>query len=1177
MRLITLSLIAALLTTPVYAANKASTLELVGRKLTAIDPIFISPTEANWLSKRGALNVGIILPSYEPFEVVSTTGDYEGISADVLKFIEDQIGAKITIHAYKDEKTAKKAMQVGEIDMLGIGSWLSIDDSNLLGTFSEPFLKSKLVFSSLKNRADKYKERFDGVRVAAPKGLVDKDVFSLIYPNNILLEYASPLAAIDAVYFKKADVLLSDIYSTYYLSGERFGDFTLVKYARYEPKNFNFFVSKQHPELLSIVNKAIYSLYDYGRSPILARWKGAMTEVTSDREILTPSELSFLKRNKKIKVGININNIPYTFLGHEKRIVGISRDVLDVLSDIVSIDFEIKEYNTNEDVQKALLMGQIDIIAAYKKIKHDKLINTSLSYNRDDIEVLISNKNSINDAGIFNGKTIAISDDLVSPDTVLGLYKNALITTYPNGIHALQALAKNTVDGAVTSLYQANYFLKSNNLLERYTYNDRIAGKPLEISFGLRKSDTELLKILNKIIQAVPPSDFSRISYRWRNNPLPKMTVWEVYSTELTFFLLSLSAGLFLYLMRSYMLSKELQAKRILEERLLNEINFKHTLLDGIPMPISVRDEYGKLIFCNQNFLSTFQVEKDEVMGKGISESFSNRLDKANEINDIFNRVLHSGIPSTKDLSIIYDNESRNIYQWVIPFKSPTDNVKGIICGIVDVTERKKLELQLKFEKENAEQANRAKSNFLAVMSHELRTPMNAIIGFVELALQKAKMGEPDIDSLQQASDAADTLLELIGGVLDISSAESSALTLNNKCISLNKLAQSTISLLRAMALKKNNQLLYCSTIDNRESIYIDPVRLRQIIYNVVGNALKFTDNGVIKFNLERMGEYFVLTVKDNGIGIPSDKISNIFSPFIQAHNNYESGYSGSGLGLTIVKKICQTMGGDILITSKEKQGTMVTVTLPYIACRDTASDIIQISNTNNSHIPRNILIVDDHIANRNLMEKQLEYIGCNVFSASDGLEALAIYDNESIDLIITDCQMPNMNGFELARVIREKEQALDNETVKNVVIYGLTASGLQEDYDRCLAAGMDDCLFKPFKLKYMIDKINHFSDLIEQSTHNEHHPDWKTLLYDKFIECNTQDMIAIKACIKESDNKGVSEHIHRIKGACKIIGEKDIISLCDQIEEQLKKNNVVSNVLIKMLDEKIQAMTKNK
>ncbi|MGL6574620.1 hypothetical protein ACSZOD_15960 [Aeromonas hydrophila] len=168
------------------------------------------------------------------------------------------------------------AMIAGDIDILSIGSWFNVENIESIGTYSEPFLKSKLVFSTLKERVNKYRSIPDGTRVAAPKGIVDNNTFSILYPNLRLVEYLSPLAAMDAVYFGRADILLSDIYSTHYLSGERFGDFVFVRHIDSKSKDFGFFVSKNTPELLSIVNKGIISLQNYGRVPIVSRWGGLL-------------------------------------------------------------------------------------------------------------------------------------------------------------------------------------------------------------------------------------------------------------------------------------------------------------------------------------------------------------------------------------------------------------------------------------------------------------------------------------------------------------------------------------------------------------------------------------------------------------------------------------------------------------------------------------------------------------------------------------------------------------------------------------------------------------------------------------------------------------------------------------------------------------------------------------
>ncbi|MGX5833501.1 ATP-binding protein [Aeromonas piscicola] len=1152
-------------------------LELVGRTLTVKDPVFISPSEDEWLSRNRVLNVGVILPSYEPFEVISATGDFEGISADILKFIGDELKTKIVIKAYNDNISAKNAMQAGDIDMLSVGSWFTIEDSNLIGTFSEPFLKSKLVFSTLKGRVDKYKLIPDGTRVAAPKGIVDDEIFNLIYPNAALVEYSSPLAAMDAVYFGHADILLSDIYSTHYLSGERFGDFVFIGHARHESRDFGFFISERAPQLLSLVNKSILNLQDYGRGPIVSRWRGAITEVLSANDILSQSELNWIDERKAVIVGINKNNVPYTFIGHEGKPVGIASDVLDIITGLSGLDFKIKTYDSDDEVKNAVISGDADLMAAYQNKVMEASLTSTINYNRDDIVALTSDRMSIDNGGRFIGKKIAVSEGISNYSTFRQRYPNTEIIFVSNGVDTLKLLSEGKVNGAVTSLYQAKYFLSSNNFVDKYLFLERVSDNPLEFSFALRSSDVQLLKIMNKVIKAIPPSDLSRISYNWRNNPLPHLTLWEKYSAELTAAFFLLVSAFIVYFMRSYYLHKELEHKKELEGKLLDELYFNKTLLDGLPMPISVRDDSGKLIFCNNFYLSALNVKQEDVLGKDISESFSGRIDDTDRINEIYNDVLSSGIQSVRDLSIKLDGGVIEIYQWVIPFKDANNNIKGIVCGSIDVTERKTLQVQLEVEKEKAEQANLAKSNFLAVMSHELRTPMNAIIGFIELSLQKAKNGQLDTDSLNRASEAADALLDLIGGILDISSIEAMKFTINNKSTCLNKLVNSTVGLLQAVASTQNNRLLYSSDIGDESFILTDPVRLRQVIYNVVGNALKFTKNGLVNVNLNQIDKKFIITITDNGIGIPKDKLGDVFQPFSQAHNNYQSGYSGSGLGLSIVRQICQIMGGEVELNSKEGAGTCVVITLPFILCQDelphisiphVSSDISVEINTE-----RHILVVDDHVANRILMQKQLEYMGYRVVTACDGVEALAIYNNEPVDLIITDCQMPNMDGYSLARAIRQQELILNK---KPIGIYGLTASAMQEDFDKCIESGMDNCLFKPFKLTVMAAQINKYFDSMSLSniTNVRENPsDWKVALYGQFMECNIKDLESITACINNGDCDGVLHYIHRLKGSCQMIGGDNIVALCKMIEDEYRSSGVLRTDLIKEIEIKIKAM----
>lgn len=1152
------------------SAGAVEQLNLVGRPLLVSDGIVISESEKKWLSKKDALNVGIIFPSYEPFEVISAGGVFEGMSADILIYLSKESNKKVIVKGFENNKSAMNAMMAGDIDMLSIGSWFNVDGVDSIGTYSEPFLKSKLVFSTLKERLNKYRSMPDDTRVAAPKGIVDNNTFGLLYPNLNLVEYLSPLAAMDAVYFGRADVLLSDIYSTHYLSGERFGDFAFISQIDSKSKDFGFFVSKNAPELLSIVNKGIKSLQSYGRVPIVSRWGGAITEVLSASDILSRYELEWILERRRIVVGINKNNVPYSFIGHEGKPAGIAIDVLNTISRLGGIDFDLKVYESDREVEQSAISGDIDLIATYGNKREVESLLSTFNYNRDDIITLTSDRMSIDNGGRFIGNIIAISEGLSDHWKIQKKYPNVDIIYVSNGLDALRMLSEGKVNGAITSLYQAKYFFSTNQLLEKYLFLERVSDSPLEFSFAMRPSELQLLYILNKIIKAIPPSDLSRISYSWRNNPLPQLTLWERYTTELTSFFFIFVSAFILYFVRSYYLHKELLHKKELEGKLLDELSFNKALLNGQPMPISVRNEHGQLIFCNQSYLDSLHVTPEEVIGKTLSESFEGRINNVGLISNIYSNVLSSGVQSVQDLSIELDGNVVQIYQWVYPFKDIHDNIKGIICGAIDVTDRKLLQFQLEVEKEKAEQANIAKSNFLAAMSHELRTPMNAIIGFIELSLKKSKDGEIDTDSLNRASEAADTLLELVGGILDISSIEAMKFTINNKPTILNKVVGSTVELLQEVASSHNNKLTYNTNVDNDLHVLIDPVRLRQIIYNVVGNSLKFTSNGFVQVDLKLEGNNIFISVKDNGVGIPKEKLDDIFLPFSQAHNNYESGYTGSGLGLSIVKQICEIMGGDVSLSSNIGIGTSVYITLPLVKYdREISNSSSTHPNMSNKELgvkdKVHILVVDDHIANRVLMERQLMYIGYNVLTASDGVEALEIYNREKVDLIITDCQMPRMDGFELARKIRQKEHNTDSRPIG---IFGLTASAMQKDFDKCIQSGMNDCLFKPFKLNVMSEKIQKHFEAYHTKNYTatemiDNASDWRSIYYREFMECNKADFNNILKCMGNGDIEGMLHYIHSLKGSCQMIGLNEVVNLCKAIENSYSESKKMRGDLV--------------
>lgn len=400
------------------------------------------------------------------------------------------------------------------------------------------------------------------------------------------------------------------------------------------------------------------------------------------------------------------------------------------------------------------------------------------------------------------------------------------------------------------------------------------------------------------------------------------------------------------------------------------------------------------------------------------------------------------------------------------------------------ITEREALLVELKEAKDRAEDSNRAKSVFLSTMSHEIRTPMNAIIGMLDIVLKKGRRGEQDIQALEVAYESAEGLVGLIGDILDISRIEGGHLDFNPEATNLGTLINNMMRVFQGVAIEKNIELTRAFPTEPIIDVCADPLRIKQVLSNLLSNAIKFTDVGGVSLTLQQAEDpvndsvHYIIDVKDSGVGIDASQQAALFRPFSQADNRR----AGTGLGLYISRTICESMGGTLMLTSEKNVGTTVraTFTLPKVK---TAAAVDVQQHEDEDKIPAlKILVVDDNPANRILLAKQLAWLGQHAYLASEGNEALTIWEKTDFDVIITDCNMPGMNGYQLTDIIRTREQEQHRAAAW---IIGFTANAMHEITARCLQAGMNDCLFKPCSINHLAAALRNIHPIEHKASDN--------------------------------------------------------------------------------------------
>ena len=493
--------------------------------------------------------------------------------------------------------------------------------------------------------------------------------------------------------------------------------------------------------------------------------------------------------------------------------------------------------------------------------------------------------------------------------------------------------------------------------------------------------------------------------------------------------------------------------------------NFHLGLLEGAPD--------GRILQANESFCEMSGFSSEELQGQDGGELLLDSEERKRMKVRNASRIV--GEEAVYELRVF--NKKKELRYWLVsaaPLLGDDGQVHGSIGIHWDITEMKQLEFELKGARYKAEESSKAKAMFLANMSHEIRTPLNGIVGMAEQLAQTQLDADQRyfIDIMRSASS---TLLSIINDVLDISKIESGKFSIEITPFNLNETVRQTLSVFGEKA-KQTNISLDIELMDDLGIMHLgDPHRLSQVLFNIVGNAMKFTQAGYVRVtsHLAR-GENDIclvsFSIEDTGVGMDMAYLTKVFEAFTQEDASVTRKFGGSGLGLSIARNILHIMGGTIEIESEKGKGTRVNIRIPMrISNEKTKKDIVEMTDLQRSLKGLRILAVEDNELNRMVLQVILKKCEVVVTIAHNGQEAIDHIQQQEFDLVLMDVQMPIVDGLEATKYIRE-------ELKLTTPIIGLSANAMREEVEICKQAGMNDYLVKPYSERALVEVMKNWS-----------------------------------------------------------------------------------------------------